>query len=275
MKLLRRLVVAPLALCASVLVPSIGQAGDTVHVLVIKEQGVGSAAQGQPFVDKLVAAAARKAGWASAKGSYKTTRKAAVAYIQDNDPHFGIMSLSSFLALRGKYGLEVIGSVNVARGGGEQYHLISKRGASAGGCRGKALASNHTRDAKFVERVVFGGKMALSDFKLMPTTRPVQTLQKVIRGDAECALIDDAQYAELAHVEGGNTVQSVWKSDKLPPMVVVAFPSAPAAEKRGFASKLDSICEGDGKATCQEAGIKAMKPASAETYAPAVNAYDK
>lgn len=269
------------ALCLAAVLPSLAlaagaaQAGDTVHVLVIKEQGVGSAAQAQPYVDKLVAAAGKANGWAGAVGKYATTREAAEVVIHGDDPHYGIMSLGAFLGLRGKHRLEVVGKAEVSQAGGREYHIVSKTATDLAGCKGKTLASNHAGDLRFVEKVVAGGKFALSDFTMVVTTRPVQTIKKVIAGEAECALIDDAQYAELGKIEGGAALKSVWKSDKLPPMVVVAFPSAPAAERATFKGALAKVCSGEGKAACGEVGIKDLSAAGSGDYQSVIDAYGK
>lgn len=272
-----RSLIAPLALLSAtaLFAPSSAHAGGTVGILVLKEHGVGSAAQAQPYVDKLVTMAAKQAGWDGAKGSYQTTRTGAEKFITDSKPGYGILSLAAFLGLKDKHKLEVIGSVTSSRAGGQQYHLVSKSAADAAGCKGKALASDHADDAKFINNVVFGGKMKISEFTLTTTTRPIQTIKKVVSGDAECALIDDAQLAELANVEGAGGIKSVWKSDKLPPMVIVAFPAAPAAEKKGFQGALGKICEGDGKDVCKEVGISAMKTASSTDYQTVITAYSK
>ncbi|MEZ4298362.1 MAG: hypothetical protein R3B70_25650 [Polyangiaceae bacterium] len=271
-----RSLLAPFALlAASLFVPDTATAGGEVGILVLKEHGVGTAAQAQPYVDKLVAITAKKAGWTGAKGSYQTSRSAAEKYITDNKPSFAILSLAPFLALKDKHKLDVIGQVASSRAGGQQYHLISKNAADAAGCKGKALASDHADDAKFIDNVVFGGKMKLSEFTLTTTTRPIQTIKKVVSGDAECALIDDAQLAELANVEGAGSIKSVWKSDKLPPMVVVSFQSASADEKKGFQSALSKICEGDGKDVCKEVGISALKSAAVSDYQTVLTAYAK
>lgn len=272
-----RSLLAPLALLASaaLFAPGSAHAGDAVGVLVLKEHGVGSAAQAQPYVDKLVAIAARQAGWDGAKGSYQTSRTGAEKFITDSKPHYGIFSLAAFLGLKDKHKLEVIGSVTSSRAGGQQYHLISKNASDAAGCKGKALASDHADDTKFIDNVVFGGKMKLSEFTLTTTTRPVQTIKKVVSGDAECALVDDAQFAQLSGIDGAAGIKSVWKSDKLPPMVIVAFPSAPAAEKKGFQGVFGKICEGDGKDVCKEVGISAMKSASSSDYQTVITAYSK
>lgn len=252
-----------------------GAADGTVGVLVLKEHGVGSAAQAQPYVDKFVTMAAKQNGWAGAKGAYHTSRGNADTFISAEKPHFGILSLAAFLDFRGKHNVDVIGQATVARAGGQQYHIVSKTASDLAGCKGKALASDHADDPKFIEKVVGKGAFKLGDFTLAKTTRPVQTLKKVISDEAACALIDDAQLGELGKLEGGSAVKSVWSSDKLPPMVVVAFPSAPAAEKKAFQASLGKLCEGDGKAACTEVGIQSLKSAGASDYAGVTSAYDK
>jgi hypothetical protein len=247
--------------------------GGSVGVLVLKEHGIGSAAQAQPYVDKFVAIAAKQNGWSSAKAQFQTTRAAADTFVQAEKPHYGILSLAAFLGLKGKYNLDVIGQVAVARAGGQQYFLISKSAADLAGCKGKRLATDHADDAKFVENVVFGGKLKLADFTLVPTTRPLQGIKKVAGGEAECALVDDAQLAELSHLEGAEGVRSVWSSDKLPPMAVVAFPSAPAAERTAFKASFGKLCDGDAKAACAEVGIQSFKGAAESDYAAVIAAY--
>ena len=250
-------------LCLVALAPALAlaaapaQAADgSVNVLVIKEQGVGSAAQAQPYVDKLVAAAGKANGWAATAGKYATTREAAEEFIHSADPHYGIMSLAAFLALRGKHKLEVLGKAEVSVANGVEYHIISKTAADLAGCKGKTLASNHAEDVRFADRVISGGNFVLADFTLVVTKRPVQTIKKVIAGEAECALIDDA------------------KSAKLPPMVVVAFPAAPAAERATFKGALAKVCNGEGKEACGEVGIKNLGVASNE-YDAVIAAYGK
>jgi hypothetical protein len=268
------LAVATCAATASATTPA--RAGDgAVHVLVLKEHGVGSAAQAQPFIDKLIGVVAKLNGWATADGKYLTTREAAETQIHSVDPHYAIMSLAAFLALGPKHKLEVIGQAEVAQAGGRQYHIISKTQADLAGCKGKTLATDHADDPKFIDKVLGAGKFALSDFTLVETKRPLQTIKKVTAGEAECALIDDAQFAELGKIEGGAAVKSVWKSDKLPPMVVVAFPSAPAAERKGFQGSLPKICGGEGAAVCRDAGLSGFKSAGASDYASVTAAYAK
>jgi hypothetical protein len=269
------LVSLSLAALAGLAPISAAAGGSPIGILVLREHGVGSAAQAQPYVDKFIALAAKQAGWSDAKGQYHTTRSGAEPWIQAQKPHFGILSLGAFLGFKDKFSLEVIGQVSVARAGGQQYHVISKSAGDLAGCKGKRLASDHADDPKFIDNVVSGGKFKLGEFTLVSTQRPLQTIKKVVTGDAECALVDDAQFEEMGKLDEAKGLKSVWKSDKLPPMVVVAFTAAPAAERKAFQATFAKLCEGDGKTPCGEVGITSLKLASAADYAAMVTAYGK
>ncbi len=270
----------PFLLFAAAFVTAFGaecaRAGDSpVGIIVIKEHGVGSQALAQPYLDKFVALAADLNGWDHAEGKYFTSRTAAEPYIDTEKPHYGILGLAAFLSMRKNYDLTVLGQVAVSLAGGRQYHVISRDAKDLAGCKGKTLASDHADDARFIDRVVAGKAFTLTDFTIVPTQRPLQTIKKVVAGEAVCALIDEAQLGELEHLEGADVVHSVWHSAELPPMAVVAFASAPTAERRKFVENLDKVCEDDGKTACGEVGIESLEAASAADYATVVAAYGK
>jgi len=251
------------------------RADGEVEILVLKEHGVGSTTLAQPYVDRFVAIAAEQNGWASAKGQYFSTRSAAETYLASHQPHYGILSLAAFLAMRKPYHLEVVGRVASTLAGGEQYFIVSKSAADLAACKGQVLASDHTADARFVEQVVARGDFKLADFKLLQNQRPLQSLKQLLAGEATCALIDDAQLGELQHLEGASQVREVWKSRKLPPMAVVAFPSAPASERKTFQQSLSTVCDEAGQDACAEIGIHMLDAASPNDYADVVAAYGR
>lgn len=256
-------------------IPGTCGAGDEpVRILVVKEHGVGSPTLAQPYLDRFVATAATQNGWADAKGQYYVTRAAAEEFISTQKPHYGIISLGAFLDFRLRYNLEVIGKVAVSLVGGQQYFLISKTAADLAGCKGKKLASDHANDQRFIEKVVARGAFKLADFELKPTQRPLQTIKEVISGGADCALIDDAQMGEMAKLSAAaDGVKAVWSSEKLPPMVVAAFPNAPTPERLKFQSNFSKVCEADTRPACAEVGILSLDLASAADYAAVVAAY--
>lgn len=253
--------------------PAAARDAKGLDVLVLREHGVGTAAQAQPHVDKLVGLAARRNGWPSARARYVTSRAVAEEAITTQQPRYGIFSLAGFLALRAKHGLEPIGRVAARQAGGRRYHVVSRSSADLAGCKGKRLATDHGDDPRFVDRVVSKGAFRLADFTVIETRRPLQTLKKVALGEAECALVDDAQMESLAQIEEAKGVRSVWAGDELPPMVVLALPTAPAAERTAFQASLARLCEGEGKAACDEVGILSIGPTTAAELAPLVTAY--
>ncbi len=248
---------------------------EPTDILILRENGVGAASTAQAYVDQLMVRVAKVNGWAQAKGTYETKRSAAKTFIESAKPEYGILSLGAFLALRAEYKLAVIGQAAIEGGGGLQYYIVSKRATDLAGCKGKKLATNHGGDVRFIDKVVSGGAFTLADFSLEATTRPVQTLKKVLRDEAECALIDDAQMAELANQEGSAAVHPVWFSADLPPMPVVRFATAPAAAAKAFSSKLSEVCAAEGSDVCKSAGIKSLHRADDAAYAALVDAYGR
>jgi hypothetical protein len=268
-----RNIVSAALLAGLALTPLAADAGDQVNVLILKEHGVGSSSTAQEYVDKLIAHVAKQNSWSAAEGKYLTSRSMAKTWIGSNDPHYGIISLAAFLNLRSKYKLEVIGSAEVSGGGGQQYFIVSNSQGSLAGCKGKTLGTDHGDDTRFIDKVVGKSDFSLSDFNVEDTRRPMKTVKAAARGEVDCALIDDAQKASLSKVEGGDALRVVWTSDKLPPMAVVAFPSAPSGEKRTFKSNLSKVCSGDGASACKEVGLRSLSSASESDYAEVIKDY--
>lgn len=268
-----RTIASAALLSALALIPVAADAGDQVNVLILKEHGVGSSSTAQEYVDKLIAHVARQNSWSAAAGKYLTSRSMAGSWIGSNDPHYGIISLGAFLDMRSKHRLEVIGSAEVSGGGGRQYFVVSASEGSLASCKGKTLGTDHGDDKRFIDKVVGKSDFSLSDFSVEDTRRPMKTVKAVARGEVACALIDDAQKASLSKLEGGAAVSVVWSSDKLPPMAVVAFPAAPAPEKKGFEANLSAVCSGDGAEACKEVGLRSLSPTGESTYADVIAAY--
>lgn len=247
---------------------------DAVGFVVVREAGTGSASAAQSYLDSLLASVARTNGWASATGKYFTKRSKAKAYIQETKPSFGFMSFGAYLGLRKAFDLTPVAVADASAAGGAAYFVISKNQLTLDGCKGKTLATNHAKDATFVDRIVSGDAFDLADFQLVETTRPVQTIKAVIDGEAECALVDDSQVLALGTVDGGLLLRPLWSSSKLPAVVVVTFGSAPAEQVTSFTTHVEAMCEGDGRAACDAAGLKAPRRVEAGAFAAEQTAYD-
>lgn len=260
---------APVAQAAAVADPTAA-----VGFVVVREAGSGSASAAQSYLDSLLASVARTNGWASASGKYFTKRSKAKAFIEETKPSFGFLSFGAYLGLRKAFGLTPIAVADATAAGGAQYFVISKNQLTLDGCKGKTLATNHSRDERFVDRIVSGDAFDLADFQVVETTRPVQTIKAVIDGEAECALVDDSQVLAMGQVDGGLLLHPLWSSEKLPAVVVVSFGTAPAEQVQSFTTNIEAICEGDGKGACDAAGLKAPRRIEAGAFAAQQTAYD-
>lgn len=255
--------------------PSEGAADDPVGFVILRDNGTGSAAQAEGPLTRLLAHVASLNGWASALGQYFTERAKGVAYIDSTKPEFGMFALGDYLALRKAHGLRPIGASSLNATGTAQFFVISKTEKTLAGCKGKTLATNQAGDRKYIDAVVSGDAFDLSDFIVVETRRPVQTLKKVLRDEAVCALVDDAQIAAMYAIEDGHTMHPVWSSKEFPGLVVASFGSAPAEHVKSFAKHLTQLCEGAGKEACGAAGLHPPTAVKPDAYAELQRAYDK
>jgi len=242
--------------------------------VVLREYGAGSASRAQPFLDELLRAVAEQNHWSKASGRYFSERASAVAVMRAEKPEFGILSLPAYLALKEQLSVSVIGEVSAPQAGGRQYFLVSKQARALEGCVGHRLSTTFAPDAKFVDRVVANGAFKLADFTLVSAQRPLEPLKQVLRDEAECALIDDAQLTAATHIERGAELGTAWRSAELPGMAVVTFPRADAGAVKSFKQSLASLCV-KAKHACESVGIDVIRPSSDERYRPLLSQYTK
>ena len=159
------------------LVPTQSSAAADVQMIVLRENGVGSASTAQKYIDGLMQNFSRVNGWTSATGKYHTRRASAEAFIAEAKPSYGFMSLGAYLGLRSKYKLQAVGEAAIS-GGGEQYYLISKTAKTLEECKGQTLSTNHGGDKRFVDKVIFAGNASLSDFQVEQALAPVAAPQE-------------------------------------------------------------------------------------------------
>lgn len=242
--------------------------------VVLREYGVGTPARAQPYLDQLLAVVAKQTQWPKVTGRYFAERAPALDYIAKEKPEFGIFSLAAFVNLKGSSALSVVGEVQAPKAGGTQYYVVGKNVGALEACTGHRVATTFAGDAKFIDRVVARGAFKLADFTLVEAHRPLEPLKQVLRGEAECALIDDAQLEAARHIEQGSELKPVWHSAELPGMAVVAFPRADAAAVATFKKTLGSLCA-DAREACATVGIERIRPAGDDRYRAALDAYAK
>jgi len=242
--------------------------------VVLREYGVGTASRAQPYLDELLRIVAEQNHWSKATGRYFSERAPALSFVREEKPDFGILSFSAYLALEEQLSASVIGEVLAPQAGGRRYFLVSKRAQTQKECIGKRLATTFAAEAKFIDRVVAEGAFGLADFTLVAAQRPLEPLKQVLRDEADCALIDDAQLAATAHVERGGEIHSLWRSAELPGMPVVAFSRANATAQKSLKQSLAGLCL-KAKQACASVGIDLIRPSSDQRYHALLARYSK
>jgi len=242
--------------------------------VVLREHGAGTPSSAQPHLDRLLAVVGEQNHWPQVSGRYFNERPAALEFVRQQKPEFGILSLAAFVSLKASLSLTVIGEVVAPKAGGTRYSLVSKRGQAVEKCAGRRVATTYASDPKFIDRVVSGGAFRLADFTVIEARRPLEPLKQVLRGEADCALIDDAQLEAARHIEQGAEIAPLWQSAELPGMAVVAFPRASGVSVASLKASLGTLCS---KATdaCKNVGIDRIQQSSESRYQAVVAAYSK
>jgi hypothetical protein len=270
----RKHALALASFCALLLLAAAAKAAEPRSFVVLREYGAGSASRAQPYLDEFLRVVAEQNHWPKATGRYFSERSAALAFAREEKPDFGILSLSALLALKTTLSPLVIGEVTAAQAGGRRYFLVSKQARTLEGCLHHRLTTTFASDAKFIERVVAAGAFRLADFTLLAAQRPLEPLKQVIRDEADCALVDDAQFAAIEHIEGGREIRSVWQSAELPGMAVVAFPRTDQAAVKSLKQSLAGLCA-KAKLACSSVGIELIRPSDEDRYRAVVAQYSK
>jgi ABC-type phosphate/phosphonate transport system substrate-binding protein len=157
------------------------------------------------------------------------------------------------------------------------YSLVVKDPAwkTLADVHGKRLISNHLSSAKYVDKVAFEGKADVEkDFKVTKTAQPSKPIKAVERGEADVALIDDEQLANMKEL--APDLKVIWTSPALPPTPVVAFTkTATPADRATFTKILPGLCKSDkGKPVCESMFVDTFAPVDKAAFVEAAKRYD-
>src|SRR6478735_8600546 len=233
---------------------------------IAEHAGAGANAQNaQPYIVQFLRITETTTGWPanSAKGEWVDDIKGAEKAIAERKPGFAIMDPEVFFELRKKEALEPIAEVRGKTFNKGHYSLVVKDPAlkSLADLKGKKVSSNHFASPKYISKVAFGGKIAVEkQFTLVKTAQPSKPIKAVARGEADAALIDDEQLAQMKEI--APDLKVIWTSPALPATPVVAFTkNATPADRAAFAKALPKLC-GDpkGKPVCESMFIDSFAP---------------
>lgn len=222
------------------------------------------------------------AGWpaASISGSYQPSYVGCLRHINTGRPGFAVMSMGVFLENRTTHKLRVIGRVEMFAGAGQRLHLVVKRGTfkSLAELKGKTLVSNHLEETKFLNRILFGGKLDVTrHFVLRRVTETTKGMRDVARGKADATILNDDELRTMQNRPFGKDLEVIHQSPPLPGAPLVAFEgNATPADVTHLARVMGGMCTGaEGKKLCLSAGIRSMQTATQATFAPMIRAFGR
>lgn len=269
-------------LLGSLALPAVSHAGPRDFVVFAPGMGA-SEAEAKPYLDTFFAYLEKQLHWPakSGHGTYLDDEKAVGQYIAKENPGYALVPPSYFLQLTCKKApitpLASIVGLSDTTGSG-RFHVVVKdeQYKTLADLKGKRIASNHLQDPRFVSKVVLGGKYdAEKDFVLAPTNSPIKPFKEVDRGQADAALVDDAQLQHMESLPFGKSLKVVYSSEALPPFPVVAFNSVVSAADRAAVGKaLVGMCQSEeGAKVCKSLQITKFAPVNAAAFQHAVKQY--
>jgi hypothetical protein len=130
-----------------------------------------------------------------------------------------------------------------------RFHLVSKTQSDAAGCRGKSVATDHVKAFETIDRDA-AGTFQISDFDMVTTEGPRDTMRALEYGKVECVILGEGQLRALQRRDREKKAKVLWSSKESIPGVVVAFPSATEEERAALVPQLANVCQGRGGRIC-------------------------
>ncbi len=236
---------------------------------------LGTTEQAAPVLEGLFRHLEKSLGWPerSITGSYHPDAAAGLEAIRRVQPGFALVTHEMYAAHRGPMKMQVIGGMRLADGALSRYHVVVKSAggpASLAALAGKSIASPHLQEERFAERIIFGGGLGLggAGAKAVDVRAPLSALRKVVRGEADAAVVDEPVARQLSTLPFGSELRVLHASERLPPLPVVALPRATPADRQAMARALLGLCSGgEGAALCRSLRLEGVEAASDATYA--------
>jgi len=196
-------------------------------------------------------------------------------FMAEKNPKFAITSLGLYLELREKQHLIPLIQPNIKGRNTEQYRIVVQKDKfkSLDDLKGKTLSGTPLEEQAFIGKIVFGGKIdPASFFAIKPTKQAISALRALDKGELDAVLLNEQQYAALSSLNLQNPTETLFTSETIPLMGVVANGEATSAEDRArFGKALEGMCgDAEGKKLCDLFGIEAFASVDPAIYDPLV-----
>jgi hypothetical protein len=253
-----------------------------VAMVIVNPGGPDAGAEGNKLAGELAAHLAASAGTEPDQlaGAYFNQIAPAVAYLKKHKDAFVLSGLGVFLAQRRALKLVPLARLLGKAGGDEEFSVVVRKGryASLEDLHGKTLlGSVLADDARFVDRFVFGGKLAADKwFKCTPSERPLSALRKLASDEVDAVLLNRAQFEALKTMPLFEKLQVIHGSGPVPTigLMMVATPRTQALRDRVVQSVARLCSSEKGIPVCQTYGITGFEPVGEDALGEAIKKYE-
>lgn len=238
---------------------------------------LGTTEQAQPVLAKLFRQLESDLGWPvnTIDGAYYPEAEAGLQHLKQSSPGFAVVTHQMYFEHHKAMKMQVIAGFELADGAMGRFHLVTKKEGGPSKINelvGRTIASPHLAEILFAEKIIFGGRLSLSSggdaAKAISVRQPLSALRKVLRGQADAALVDEPVVGQLSSVPEGSELQVIYSSELIPPLPVVALGGSNPADRGPMTKALTALCNGpEGAALCESLRVKSIRPASDRTYA--------
>jgi ABC-type amino acid transport substrate-binding protein len=255
---------------------------DSLGVVIVFLGGPDTGGEGKGLIDQLVAELATATGLepGALEGSYFTENAPAVAQLSANPDSFVLGSLGFFLSQRQSAKLVPLARLKSTLNGTEQFHILVKKGRykSLDELKGKQLwGSPLYEDPKFIDRVVFSGKLeAAKHFDLKPTSRPLSAVRKLQKEKIDAVLLNTVQHESLRRMPLFDELEQVFVSEPMPSLglMMVDTPRTRAMRQKLVTTLLGLCGTPQGKSVCRNFGITGFDPIEEAALQPVIEQFE-
>lgn len=260
-------------------------------LLICTPNAPGSRRAALPIMERLGGYLGRKLG-RDVRPVYFNELGPATAWLEDQRPAFGILSLAVYLRWHTVHGARAIALSERSGRDRERYFLLVRKDHPAHGLdelgQGKpaVLWSSHLDDRRFAANVVFARKLRIGPsgrVRLKSTRQPLRALRRMKAGrpfedePVDGVVVDETTWSGLQKLRSfQGALRVLYASPALPTPPVVAFPGVGEEERDRLREALVSMPKDpEGARLLQTLQATGFRPVDEAALAEALAAYER
>lgn len=251
---------------------STAHAGQPVRFLICQPGGPDLAPEQAAVVERLYRYLEKKSGLEDGQiqGVYTNTRSSCEKALADKPTVF-FPSLPIFMEYRHSMGLEAVAQLQIDGKVRDHFYIMSLKGSglTLEKLAGKTLTGTHLDSMRFVDDIIFDGRVKLADIKMAPERMGLRGIRNVIRGSADAVLLDGTQYRALQGTRFEDKLELLHTSKDVPtPPIAIVKQRAPKGLGRKLGAALTAmVADPEGQSVLKLFHIEGFAVPKPQTWA--------